>query len=331
VNRGFLGIAAGLVIGATGMALFLKYPAGKNEPESAAPAEEAVSFVQQDANGPTKLKLNAETQARMGLKTAVLVAAQMQPEAKGYGRVLDPAPLVALVAESAAAKASLEASQKEYERLKVLSQNQNASARALETAEAALKRDQIQYESVQPRLELGWGKTIASRPDLPAFVRSLVAQETALIRVDLPLGENLKAAPTAGRVAALASAEDSRPIEYIGPAASTDPQLQSEGYLFLMKVNPLSPGAAVVAWLTIPGRMQSGVIVPRDAILRHQGETFVYFQTGGDTFQREAIGLDRPTDAGWFVGKDLTPQDKVVTVGAQQLLSEELKGQEGGE
>lgn len=334
MNKGFLGIAAGLVIGATGMALFLKYPAHTNESE-ATPAEEA-SFMQQDANGPAKLKLDAETRDRMGLKTAALVAAQAQPEVKGYGRVLDAAPLVALVAESASAKASLEASTKEYERLKVLySQNQNASARALETAEAALKHDQIQYESVQPRLVLGWGKAVASQPDLIAFARLLASQQTALIRVDLPLGENLKVPPTGGRVASVASAENPRPVEYLGPAASTDPQLQTEGYLFLMKVNPLPPGTAVVAWLTIPGERQSGVVVPRDALLRHEGETFVYLQVGDDTFQREAVSLDRPTGDGWFVVANshspLQPRDKVVTVGAQQLLSEELKGQGGGE
>jgi len=30
---------------------------------------------------------------------------------------------------------------------------------------------------------------------------------------------------------------------------------------------------------------------------------------------------------GWFVDRDLKPQEKVVVVGAQELLSEELKGQ----
>jgi hypothetical protein len=57
---------------------------------------------------------------------------------------------------------------------------------------------------------------------------------------------------------------------------------------------------------------------------------FVYLQTGDDTFARKEIELDRPTEAGWFVHEGLNPSDKVVTVGAQQLLSEELKGQ-GGE
>jgi hypothetical protein len=331
VNRGFWGIAAAFVVGAAGMALFMKYtgPAGTPEP---APPEEAESFVVKDANGPAKLELEQDTQDMMGLKTAHLAAAQLEPDVKGYGRVLDPAPLVALVAEIASAQASLEASRKEYERLQVLyAQNQNASARALEIAEAALKRDQIQYQSIQPRLLAGWGKVIASRPDLAAFARALAAQETALIRVDLPLGDELKSVPTGGRVAALAAPENPVPIEYLDRAPDMDPQFQSRGYLFLMRTGPLVPGTLVTAWLTLPGAAQSGVMVPRDAILRHEGRTYVYLQLSDEQFQRQEIVLDRPTPDGWFVSQGLKPKVEVVVVGAQELLSEELKAQGGGE
>jgi hypothetical protein len=41
--------------------------------------------------------------------------------------------------------------------------------------------------------------------------------------------------------------------------------------------------------------------------------------------------LERPLNEGWFADKDLKPQERVVVVGAQQLLSEELKGQGGEE
>jgi hypothetical protein len=92
----------------------------------------------------------------------------------------------------------------------------------------------------------------------------------------------------------------------------------------------------LVAWLVLPGEPRPGVIVPRDAVLRHAGETFVYLQKD-DVFQRQAVALERPVADGWFVGvgtndhPPLQPQEKVVVVGAQQLLSEELKGQGGEE
>ena len=255
----------------------------------------------------------------------------MKPEVQGYGRVLDPTPLAALLTERATAKASLDASTREYERLKLLhDQGQNASARALETAEAAMRRDQAQLDSVQPRLLLGWGKAVASQPDLTAFMRALAAQEAALVRVDLPLSESLQTPPSGGRLAALTSPDNPVEAQILGAAPATDPQMQSQGFLFLQKTNPLPPGATVTAWLSIPGESESGVTVPRDALIRHEAEVFVYVQTGAEMFSRKEIELERPVAGGWFVHEGLKPEEKVVVVGAQQLLSEELKGQ-GGE
>ena len=330
MNKLILGILAGLVLGTAGTAIYLKYPQTQAEQEPEEQAEE--SFLQQDAEGRTSVKLDRQMQTHMGLKVEPLVAAELSPEIKGYGRVLDPAPLAALVTEAASAQAALQASSKEYERLKVLySQNQNASARALEAAEAAMNKDQITLESVQSRLLLGWGQAVASQADLPTFVRSLVAQETALVRVDLPLGEDLPASPNGGRIAPLGEPEHLSDAQYLGPAPSADPQMQSRGVLLLVKAGRLPPGTAVLAWLTVPGERQSGVIMPRGAILRHEGRTFMYLQTAADAFERKGVTLGHPTGDGWFVSEGFGPQDKVVVIGAQELLSEEMKGQGGGE
>jgi len=90
----------------------------------------------------------------------------------------------------------------------------------------------------------------------------------------------------------------------------------------------LAPGAAVSAFLTLPGEPVSGVLAPREAIVRFNGAAWVYLQTSPTTFQRTEISLDKPLENGWFVRAGLKPQDKIITVGAQQLLSEERKGQE---
>jgi hypothetical protein len=363
VSRIILGIVIGLALGAAGTIVLVKYPEVANllvraknlsplqgDKEQEPPAEADESFVQHDSNGQTVVKLDPNEQSLIGLKVAPLAAAEAPSEIKGFGRVLDPAPLAALVTEGAAAEAALQASTKEYERVKTLfSQDQNASARALETAEAAMNKDRVALESVRLRLLVGWGKEIASRPDLQAFVASLAARQAALIRVDVPLGERPKAPPVGGRVAPVGVPENVIEAQILGPAPTTDPQTQTEGYLFLAKSDSLAPGAALIAYLAVPGPVRSGVIVPRAAVLRHQGETFVYLQRD-DMFQRQAVTLERPVGDGWFsaVGErdpkrdasrlgtpnnhsPLHPQEKVVVVGAQQLLSEELKGQGGGE
>ncbi|HEY6168271.1 MAG TPA: hypothetical protein VI454_09550, partial [Verrucomicrobiae bacterium] len=244
------------------------------------------------------------------------------------GRVLDPAPLAALVAEIQTAEAAVAATQKEFERVKRLhEQGENASARAVEMAEAAFRRDRVAVDAVRLRLMAAWGEGVASHQDLPAAVRSLAKLDAALLRVDLPAGESIKSAPTAVRVATLTTDAPLIEAKLLGPATSVDPQAQGQGFLALVKPNPqrLAPGAAVTAWLSLSGEPIKGVLVPRAAVLRSDGRTWVYVQAGEDTFTRREIFLERPTDVGWLVTRGLAPNNTVVVTGGQALLSEELK------
>ena len=325
MSKIIVAILAGLVLGAAAAWTLLKKP---GHADAAKPEEHKEEARVLHTNGQTFLKLDKETQERAGLKIAPLEAATLKPEVKGFGRVLDPSPLAALLIESATARAALEASTREFSRLKTLhAQDQNVSTRVLETAEAATKRDQILVQSVDLKLLTGWGKAIAGQSDLGAFVRALAAQESALARIDLPLGETLNKPPGAGRIAALANETNPVEAEFLGPVVSADPQTQGQGFLFLLRKNPLPPGAAVAGWITVPGDAANGVLVPRSALVRHEGEVFVYVQTSDELFLRQEIELDHPLSEGWFVDEGLKPGQKLVLTGAQQLLSEELKGE----
>ena len=102
------------------------------------------------------------------------------------------------------------------------------------------------------------------------------------------------------------------------------------GFFFLVKGKALAAGTPISAWLSLPGEPEKGVIIPREAIIRHEGEAFVYVQTGKETFERKAVELHHPLTTGWFTD-GLKSGVKIVVNGAQQLLSEELKGEGGGE
>jgi hypothetical protein len=306
-------------------------PSGKEPAAAAPPAKpaEPESHVKRGTNGEVIITLDAATQKTMGLQTAALASAKLKPEVKAYGRVLDASPLASLVTELKVARSASAASEAELTRLKTLAGQNNASERALQTTEAAAARDRAQVESARLRLVSAWGTAIAERGDLAAFAESLVSLSKVLVELDLPPGAGGNATPTGARLVAL-GAED-KPIEaqLLGPAMAVDPQMQGRGYLFLVTSNPsrLAPGAALTGFLSLPGDEQSGVTLPREAVVRFNGAAWVYVQTGEDAFQRTEVALDRPLEQGWFVREGLKPGDKVVTVGAQQLLSEELKGQ----
>lgn len=303
-------------------------------PEAREPAGESAvkTSVTRDAAGHTVVTVSPETQDKMGLRVARPEARRLPPETKAYGRVLDPAPLAALWAELTSAHAAAAVSSNELARLKTLEAQGNASARAVQAAEAAWVRDQLAVSSARDRLALGWGDALAQRADLPAVVRALVSLGSALVRLELPAGATLAALPVSARLLTLAG--ESAQAEPLGPAPARDPQTQARSFLFLVRTNApnLRPGESVTGFIQLAGAPRAGVVIPREAIVRTEGRSWVYLRhDGGDTFTRTEIALERPLEAGWFVSQGVTPASELVTAGAQQLLSEELKGQGGEE
>ena len=307
----------------------------KDKDEAKAPAgekaAEAASHVKHGTNGETIITLDVATQKLMGLQTTALQPAELSPELKGYGRVVDAAPLTALVADLMSAQAASAASQAELIRLKTLAAQNNASERAVQAAEAAAARDQSQVVSTRLRLLAGWGHAIADRGDLPEFVHSLSSLTSALVELDLPAGQPVTAMPTGARLLTLADESKPIPAEFLSQAPMVDPQIQGRGFLFLLATNTshLAPGAAVTGLLDMPGEKQTGIDVPRNAVIRFNGATWVYLQRSEENFERKEVALVTPLSSGWFVREGLKAQDKVVIVGAQELLSEEQKGQVG--
>jgi multidrug efflux pump subunit AcrA (membrane-fusion protein) len=78
------------------------------------------------------------------------------------------------------------------------------------------------------------------------------------------------------------------------------------------------------------GSGQKGLRLPETAIVRYEGDTFVYVQTNGEDFERWRVKLGPPLRDGVFVTSGVTAQDNVVINAAAQLLSEELKAASGG-
>lgn len=314
-----LGILLGFVLGAATIWFVLRHP-------NAAPQEKQPAAIKQHEAG---LHLTKEQQASAGLLVAKPQAMELKPETKAFGRVLDATPLATLLAEIQTAQSSLTATAKEFERLKSL--GDNASPRSLETAESVMKRDQAVLESAQARLLAGWGKLFTSRADLAALTRSLLAQEAALVRVDLPAGENLPSEPRAIRIAPLTGDALAREAELLGPAPTTDPQAQGQAFLALIRDHAPLPGTTLAAWLVTDGAMQRGFRLPRTAVVQYESGQFVFVQTGDKMFERKRIEAAKLQRDGVFVVSGMRADDRVVMTGAQQLLSEELKGAGGGE
>ena len=294
--------------------------------EKSAGEEGEKTRVTHDEKGRTVIQMDDETQGNAGLLVAKPVAAQLSPEVKGYGRVLDPTALAAIATEWATAQAAYTASSNELVRLKTLAGQGNAPERALQTGAAAALRDQLAVQSTHDRLVVAWGRSVAGHTNLASFVDALISGRAVLVRIDVPAGEAFPATPTAARLVTLSG--QTVPAEFLGAPASVDAQTQGQGFIFLAKTAPsaLLPAQALTGYLQVPGEPLTGVKIPREAVVRVAGEGWIYVLGGGsDAFTRMPVMLDRPIEGGWFIAQGLSTNENVVVTGAQTLLSEELK------
>lgn len=260
-------------------------------------------------------------------------------------------------AEVATDTASVTASTAEYQRLKTLnSEDKNASDRALQEAEVRMRGDQAQLEAARQSETLfqsalqGTGKA--------SFAKSLIAErggevsevlaqpgetveagqpifrisrfKTLIARLNLPLSQ-ATALPVASAVVSVVGDENNTiPAIFVSQAPTVQPEYQSESLLFRVTSpsGTLRPGRAVEGWIsTKSGSRQSGVLIPSGAVVRYQGQNWVYMQVSDTEFARKPITLSEPEKNGWLVTAGFRAGDRIVVVGAQTLLSEEMKSQ----
>ncbi|MCB1125809.1 MAG: hypothetical protein KDM81_04890 [Verrucomicrobiae bacterium] len=315
--------------------LLLVFPAGCSNheeapamsPPDATGGAAAASRVAEGPNGEVTVAFDAAMQERVGLRVQPVLATNLPPEVDGFARVLDPGPLVALVADLAAADTTARASQRELERLQRLRSQENTSERALEAGQVAAARDKLMAESLRARLAIEWGTALAGYDKLTDLAAGLTTRQGALVRVDLPAGEVPPGRPTNAELRPLGADAAAIEAEFISAAPSTDPRLQGRGFLFLVRGEAPAAGAALTARMQTAAAPVSGCLIPVDAVVRHADRSWAYAQTGPDRFTRREATLGRAFGDNYFVTNGFTVGERLVVTGAQLLLSEELKGQ----
>ncbi len=95
--------------------------------------------------------------------------------------------------------------------------------------------------------------------DGPTEIISLMASnQAALVRLDLPAGENLSTPPLSAQILLATSETNPVSADFLDTMPGVDPQFQGQSYLFLVNGQSLPPNAAVSGFLKIPGEPLTG-------------------------------------------------------------------------
>ncbi|MEI8106401.1 MAG: hypothetical protein WCI46_01180 [Verrucomicrobiota bacterium] len=279
------------------------------------------------------VSLDQEKITALDLKSVKLSPLKLQPSRIAYGQVIDPAPLLALDLDLSTAETALHLSQADFERTQSLFKNgENLALKSLQTAQAQFQTDQLKLLALRRTATLNWSTAFPSlNPSLRhTFADQLANNQTVILRVDLLPGDALTQKVVSAKIVAFN--HDDQPIltDNLTPAPNTDPKTQAQGFFLIVNQSPfpLRPGNAATAWITIDQPPINGFALPRSAILRHDGRTWIYLQESTQ-FLRVPITLLSPLEdeKGWFIPDQhgITADQLVVISGAQSLLSEELK------
>ncbi len=269
------------------------------------------------ANAQMQLKLDAQGAQNFGVRTEILVASEQMSAHVLDARALDPSPLYVQVADIEQSRSALALSSAQLARITRLYRNQqNATQASLAQATLAAQTDQNNLARAQTALRASWGDAVLTwpKPEIARRMRELRAGRASLVRAELDAALPPLAVFRAGDAT----------LELISLLPSADAQTGRAGaLLWLSRGLPaqsrlqvqISAGSAGLSAAPI------GVLIPRSAILRINGGSFVFVQTAADTYaMRELTAPERRAD-GWLVPAGFSAGERVVTAGAASLLT----------
>lgn len=276
------------------------------------------------------LHLSAQAQQHLGLATQRLTATRRAGEIDAFAKVLDPGPLAQLISDLMTAEAAALASKAEAARAEALhASDGGVSAKDTETAVAQARSDALHVGLLRQRLGLEWGPGVArlSSASRDRLVQALSNGSAALVHVDTHNNEG----QTGARNVKVDVGEDSVRGVVIGPARQAEPRLQSSGLIVEVTGKSailLSIGLTQSAHIE-SASPQTGVILPRPALIRFRGSQWAYVRTGPTAFERRLVLNPVAEESGFFVASGFSAGDEVVDRGVAELFAAEQNATAG--
>ena len=285
--------------------------------DAAAPAEETEK---PDTEG--HVVLEPELVGKIGIATTPATAATFNAETAGFGVVLGHDVIAQAVADMATAEASLHQSHLAMARVKTLAATPGAmSFETQETAERQVAADAIALTLAGRKFSATFGDNPPwTKPDSP-LVRDIASGKLKIVRATFSFGQLNGTRPNAVRVSRLGDNGDSWTSNTIWNAPA-DATIPGRSVFVLIKGSDLGEGERANVWAAgdVP---ESGVLVPKSAVVLSGGEYWCYVEKPAGTFVRTAVDIGQPLPTGYFIKEGIAVGDPIVTTAAGLLLARE--------
>jgi hypothetical protein len=297
-------------------------------------SEEAPAEAAKTTSDESSVTMPHETAQQNGITVVALQPASRQSTVIiGNATVVDVTELVNTASQYAAALAQrdqaaahLQASRATLERLRALNaDDHNVSDRAVQEAGAAAASDEASVRSAdvsalaaEAAARQRWGAVLASGIIRGApWARQLASREAVLVEAAF----TSEAAPP--QQIQITGAMG-RPVvaRHLAVSPRVDARLQKPVHDYLAPAAELPVG--LITSIHAPLAARGGVLVPKDAVVWHGPQALVFVEDRPGHYVQHPISAQTPLD-GSFLETSLQPGTRVVTAGAQQLLSEQNK------
>lgn len=256
-------------------------------------------------------------------------------------------------AEVTEASAALTNAQLSYESKKKLNENQLVSDRTFEESDLRVKQESARLaaaKQVVSQLEAArstGGLGIASMPlrvpragevvecncrngeavEAGQVLIKVANYERVIARITVPFGTVIDELSREARIVVVGNEDHPLDAHRVAAGISNTGRLEGRTLLYSVDAQGVAvrPGAGVTAYLPTTAETLSGFIVPRPAVVRYLGRSWVFAQVEEGQYLRRPIDTKYPTAAGWFVDSGFNDGDPIVVTRAAVLLSEEAK------
>lgn len=291
-------------------------------------------------NGETVVVVSADEQRASHIEVAPLVDSTSRPDVGADATVIDLQPLFELRNRMASARADVEVfraqavnSGAQYQRSRALfADDRNVSRKSLQEAQSTMQADESRLRSANARVsaldaamrqQFGGALTRAAAASTSKLFQRLQSRQAVVLRVTLPADFG-KASPPRITV----DTPDGRLVSAQRLSASplVDPTVQGGPWLYVAE-DALPANLHVSARVPTTSQAVAGLLIPERAVVWYGGQTWTYVRTAHDRFTRRSVPAIDDGGRGFTVTSGFHAGDRVVTQGAQLLLSEELKPQ----